>query len=43
MSILGLVPKFKRRLLAFFLDFSVSCLNIACLHPLGVLWSFGAW
>ena len=39
MSILGLVLKFERRLLAFFLDFSVGCPNITCLHLLGILWS----
>ena len=37
MSILGLVFKFERRLLAFFLDFSVGCPNITCLHLLGIL------
>ena len=39
MSILGLVFKFERRLLAFFLDFSVGCPNITCLHLLSILWS----
>ena len=37
MSIFGLVLKFERRLLAFFLDFSVGCPNITCLHLLGIL------
>ena len=43
MSILELVLKFKEKLLAFFLDFFVGCLNIVCLYPPGVLWRFGAW
>ena len=43
MNTLELVLKSGRRLLAFFLDFSVGCPNIICLHLLGILWKFGAW
>ena len=43
MSILELVLKFRRKLLVFFLDFSVGCLNIVCLYPPSVLSRFGAW
>ena len=41
MSILELVLKFERKLLAFFLDFSVGCPNVVCLYPPDVLWRFG--
>ena len=43
MSTLELVLKSMKKLLAFFLDFSVGCPNIVCLHLLGVLWKFGTW
>jgi len=43
MSILELVLKFGKKLLAFSLDFSVGCPNIVCLYPPGVLWKFDAW
>ena len=43
MSILGLVLKFERRLLVFFLDFSVGCPDIVFLYSLGILGRFGTW
>ena len=43
MNTLELVLKSKRRLLAFFLDFSVGCSNTICRCPSGVFWKFGAW
>ena len=43
MNTLELALKFGRRLMAFFQDFSISCPNIICQCPPGVLWKFGAW
>ena len=39
MSTLELVLKSRKKLLAFFLDFSVGCPNIVCLHLPSVLWN----
>ena len=43
MNTLELALKFKRRLVAFFQDFSIGCPNIVCQCPPGILWKFGAW
>ena len=40
MNTLGLVLKFKRRLIVFILDFSVGFQNIVCQCSPGVLWMF---
>ena len=40
MNTLGLVLKFKRRLIVFILDFSIGFQNIVCQCSPGVLWMF---